>query len=322
MAGLKVRLVDLDEKTFDYDFDQLERAITPKTLAILLVYPFGLGCDFSRAQQLARDRGIYLIEDVAQSMGLKIDGRYAGTRGDIGFFSLSKGKPITAMRGGIIVTSDEKLAGKIKDHVELLPRASWAQSLRTIIEAKVVWFFLRPGLFWVIGKLPLVKLGETHYEPTMKVTRMPRAAAILCRRMLPRLDSINDARANVAASYLVRLAKSSDITPVIGRDQESSRFLRFPVLCADHTAREQLADQLADLGVSRMYRKPLSAIDDPELFADGNRRDNSFPGAKQIAERLLTLPTHVYVTPTDVDQITETILASTRLDRSSHHAAH
>ena len=108
-AGLKVRLVDLQKSNFDYDFAHLERAISNKTLAILLVYPFGLGCDVRQVQQLAKKNGVYLIEDVAQSMGLRVGGLFAGTIGDVGFYSLSKGKPITAIRGGIIVTNREDL---------------------------------------------------------------------------------------------------------------------------------------------------------------------------------------------------------------------
>lgn len=321
-AGLKIRLIDLREETLDYDFNQLEKAITSKTLAILLVYPFGLGCDIRRAQKIARDHGIYLIEDAAQSMGLKISGQFAGTIGDVGLFSLSKGKPITSMRGGIIVTKDEKLAQKIAGQMEGLPRAGWAQSLRVLIEAKVIWFFLRPGLFWVIGKLPFVKLGETHYEPMMKVTQMPRAAAILCRRMLPRLDAINEARAKTSMVYLDRMSKSPNLSPITGCEPETSRFLRLPVLCANHAAREKLADELVDWGASRMYRESLAAIDDPDLFAAGQLPAGSFPGATKIAQCLLTLPTHVYVTEKDIDGILQKIQTLTPNPRSSSHVSH
>jgi dTDP-4-amino-4,6-dideoxygalactose transaminase len=87
--------------------------ITPRTKAIVATHLFGNPCDIERIVSLADDSGIPVIEDCAQSFLAACDGRFVGTIGKIGCFSLQQGKHITTGEGGLVVTNDDELARRI-----------------------------------------------------------------------------------------------------------------------------------------------------------------------------------------------------------------
>lgn len=123
--GLKLRFVDVDINTLNYDLDQLERAITPATRAIMVVNLLGNPNDFARIRQIIGDRQIDIIEDNCESMGATFEGRQAGTHGIMGTFSAFFSHHISTMEGGMVVTDDEELY-----HILLALRAhGWTRNL-------------------------------------------------------------------------------------------------------------------------------------------------------------------------------------------------
>lgn len=107
--GLKIKFVDIDLNTLNYDLDQLEKAVTDKTKAIMVVNLLGNPNDFSRINQIVNGRNITLIEDNCESMGATFQGKKAGTFGVMGTFSSFFSHHISTMEGGFIVTDDEEL---------------------------------------------------------------------------------------------------------------------------------------------------------------------------------------------------------------------
>lgn len=107
--GLKIKFVDIDLHTLNYDLLSLEQAVTEKTRAIMAVNLLGNPNDFSRIQKIIGGRDIVLIEDNCESMGAKFEGRYAGTFGVMGGFSSFFSHHISTMEGGLVVTDDEEL---------------------------------------------------------------------------------------------------------------------------------------------------------------------------------------------------------------------
>ncbi|MGE8349863.1 MAG: DegT/DnrJ/EryC1/StrS family aminotransferase [Pseudomonas protegens] len=107
--GLKIKFVDIDLHTLNYDLDQLESAVTDKTRAIMAVNLLGNPNDFGKIQQIIGDRKIVLIEDNCESMGATYQGKQAGTFGVMGSFSSFFSHHISTMEGGLIVTDDEEL---------------------------------------------------------------------------------------------------------------------------------------------------------------------------------------------------------------------
>lgn len=107
--GLKIKFVDIDLHTLNYDLDQLEKAVSSKTRMIMAVNLLGNPNDFSRIRQVIADRDIILIEDNCESMGASYQGRKTGTFGVMGSFSSFFSHHISTMEGGLIVTDDEEL---------------------------------------------------------------------------------------------------------------------------------------------------------------------------------------------------------------------
>jgi CDP-6-deoxy-D-xylo-4-hexulose-3-dehydrase len=107
--GLKIKFVDIDLHTLNYDLDQLEQAVTEKTRAIMAVNLLGNPNDFDRIQKIIGGRDIVLMEDNCESLGATFKGKKAGTFGVMGTFSSFFSHHISTMEGGLIVTDDEEI---------------------------------------------------------------------------------------------------------------------------------------------------------------------------------------------------------------------
>lgn len=123
--GYRLKFVDIDLKTLNYDLDALEAAINERTRAIMAVNLLGNPNDFAAIARLTAGRDIILLEDNCESMGARFAGRQAGTFGVMGSFSCFFSHHISTMEGGVIVTDDEELY-----HILLALRAhGWTRDL-------------------------------------------------------------------------------------------------------------------------------------------------------------------------------------------------
>jgi CDP-6-deoxy-D-xylo-4-hexulose-3-dehydrase len=107
--GLKIKFVDIDLHTLNYDLDQLAQAVTDRTRAIMAVNLLGNPNDFGRVAGIIGHRNIVLLEDNCEAMGARFAGRQAGTFGVMGAFSSFFSHHISTMEGGLIVTDDDEL---------------------------------------------------------------------------------------------------------------------------------------------------------------------------------------------------------------------
>ncbi len=110
--GITPVLVEAEGLTWNIDPDLIERSITPKTKAIMVVHLYGHPCDMDAISEIAEKHGLPVIEDAAQAHGAEYKGRRAGSLGTIATFSLFANKVITSGEGGVIVTDSEELANK------------------------------------------------------------------------------------------------------------------------------------------------------------------------------------------------------------------
>jgi dTDP-4-amino-4,6-dideoxygalactose transaminase len=107
--------VDIDPVTFNADPDEVERALSPRTRAILPVHLYGLVADMDRIGAIAARAGVPIIEDAAQAIGARSHGQLAGTFGLMGCFSFFPSKNLGAFGdGGLVTTSDEALAATLR----------------------------------------------------------------------------------------------------------------------------------------------------------------------------------------------------------------
>jgi CDP-6-deoxy-D-xylo-4-hexulose-3-dehydrase len=123
--GLKLKFVDIDLDTLNYDLGALESAITNKTKMIMAVNLLGNPNDFDVINDLIKDKDIFIFEDNCESMGAEYKGRQAGTFGVMGTFSTFFSHHMATMEGGFVTTDDEELY-----HVLLSLRAhGWTRNL-------------------------------------------------------------------------------------------------------------------------------------------------------------------------------------------------
>ncbi len=107
--GLKLKFVDIDLNTLNFDLEQLERAVTENTKMIFAVNLLGNPNDFDAINKIIGNRDIILLEDNCESMGAEYKGKQTGTFGIMGTFSTFFSHHMATMEGGLVVTDDEEL---------------------------------------------------------------------------------------------------------------------------------------------------------------------------------------------------------------------
>jgi perosamine synthetase len=115
LAGAKPVLADVDPQTLNLDPECAERAITPRTKAIVPVHVSGRATDMDGLAAVANRHGLFIVEDAAEAFLSKYRGRCLGTLGIAGCFSLSPNKTITTGQGGLIATNDDRLHVRLRE---------------------------------------------------------------------------------------------------------------------------------------------------------------------------------------------------------------
>jgi perosamine synthetase len=127
-TGATPVFVDCRADDWLIDPADVEAKITPRTKAIMAVHLYGTICDMAALRAVADRHGVKLIEDCAEALGSFLDGRHAGTFGDVGTFSFFGNKTVTTGEGGMVVTSDDTLGArmrKVKGQGQSLDRRYW-----------------------------------------------------------------------------------------------------------------------------------------------------------------------------------------------------
>ncbi len=294
-AGLDIVLCDVDPDTLDFDYEFLERILDRDTLCVVSTHLFGIPSDVARIRALTAEKGIYIVEDAAQSMGTRIGEKQSGTLGDVGFFSLGRGKNITCGSGGIILTSSGEIARSIRSVSSGLKREPVADCLKNILEILLMAVFIDPRLYWFPGSLPFLGIGETRFDPRFPIYRMGGFKAGLMGSWRSRLERSNRCREVVALRYMTDLGLRN------GRPIYSTvlPFLRFPFYGEGPVFKERVCRQYGHLGISPMYPASIDNIG----ALSGTAGKGTFRGAETIARSLLTLPTHVLLKERDISEV-------------------
>jgi perosamine synthetase len=204
-AGLRPALCDVNPSTFDFDHALLEQTLTANTLCVIAHHLFGVPSEIERIRTHCSARGIYVVEDAAQAMGAESNGRRLGTIGDVGIFSLGRGKNITCGSGGIIVTNSARIANAIAPHYRQLPESSVVEVLKDFLLVVFMTIFIRPGLYWIAAALPFLRLGQTIFPKDIPMRRLSGMKAGLMRNWSSRLARSNNLRSETAAYFTRQL---------------------------------------------------------------------------------------------------------------------
>ncbi|WP_394705943.1 aminotransferase class I/II-fold pyridoxal phosphate-dependent enzyme [uncultured Hyphomonas sp.] len=186
-VGARPVLVDVDRDTWCLSAEAVERAITPRTRAIMPVHVFGRPSQMTEIAELAKAYGLYIIEDCAEAHGAKYDGQPIGSFSDISSFSFFANKIITTGEGGICLTNDADIATRmrmLRDHGMRPERRYW------------------------------------HEEPGFNFRMTNMQAAIGCAQ-IERMDELLAMRADVYERYVKALSGIPGVTFPPAMDQRA-----------------------------------------------------------------------------------------------------
>lgn len=299
-AGLKISLYDLHADTLAPDLSSLEKALNSRTLCVVACHLFGYPLDLQSLREMCRACGTHLLDDAAQAMGARINGKLAGTMGDVGLFSLSRGKNMTAVDGGIVLTDRDDVASSLRGMI--LPKGSdgAAQAMKNLARSLALTFMLHPRAYWLPASLPFLHIGTSIFDPEFETDGLDGFRAGLAGRVLERLDALNAGRRGVSISLLAGLESVSGVRTVRPLPAAEPVFLRLPVLPVSGGWAGGNIFEVPELGVVRSYPLALHQISGvlPHLAGAGR-----YPVSEMLARNLLTLPTHAFVQETDVNAI-------------------
>ena len=272
--------VDIEPETLCIDVSQVERAITPRTKAILAVDAFGHPAQLPALEGIAQAHGLRLIEDSAEALGSSLGGRRCGAFGDAGVFGFYPNKQITTGEGGAIVTHDERLA----------------EACRSMADQG------RGQEGW----LHHVRLGYNF--------RIDEMSAALGLSQLGRLSEIVAARARVADAYLGALADLEEIVlPKVAPGVGMSWFV-FVVRLADRFSRADrdrilAALERAEIGC-RNYFEPIHL--QPYIRQALGTGPGQFPVTEWVGDRTIALPFFPTMTPAEVERVVRALKEAIR----------
>ncbi len=295
-AGLRPDLCDIDPSTFDFDHALLERTLNDDTLCVIAHHLFGVPSAIDRIRALCEARHIFVIEDAAQAMGAESGGRKLGTLGDVGIFSLGRGKNITCGSGGIIVTNSDRIADAIAFEYSQLGAPALTRDFTELVRLVFMTTFIRPHLYWIPAALPFLGLGRTIFPKRIRIARLSGMKAGLLRDWRSRLARSNKLRSDTAGYFSRQLqVRAADGSPV--------PYLRFPIILPTSKARETLyaRSQKRGLGLSAGYPTPVSDIPDIRFSVSARQ----FPSARRVSQNLLMLPTHHWLSEKDKSAIAD-----------------
>ncbi len=269
-AGARPVFIDVREDDFGIDVAQIERAITPRTRAVVAVHLYGQPCDIAAIEAICARRGLALIEDAAQAVGADAGGRRCGRFGT-GAFSFYATKNLQTGEGGMITTDDDEVAGR-------------ARMLRSQ------------------GERARYVTEEAGYN-----YRLTEVAAALGQAQLPRLDARNRVRRANAARLTASLAAIDGIivpSEVAGRRHVWHQYT--VRVGAGRDARDRLQASLREDGIEAAVFYPTPIHRQP-LYQRLGYGDVRLPVAERLSTEVLSLPVHPALSAQDVDAVASAV---------------
>ncbi len=269
---VKPVFADIEETTFNLDPEKMEKAITKKTRAILVVHIFGQSANMDGILKIAKKHHLKIIEDACESLGSLYQGKMTGTMGDVGVYAFYPNKQMTTGEGGIIVTNNRKIH-------------NLCCSLRNQGRNK--------QNNWLIHE----RLGYNY--------RMDEMSAALGITQLKKLDWMIERKREVVTWYGRELSNIPSIKlPAIDKNRTHTWFVY--VIRITNGKRNKLMDGLAKANIQTKPYLPVIHLQ-PYMKKDFGYKKGDFPIAEKIASQTLALPFYVDLKRGDVQYIAEKI---------------
>jgi dTDP-4-amino-4,6-dideoxygalactose transaminase len=296
-AGADVLLYDVDTRTLGPNLDSLEAALRGGAGTLVIASLYGMPIDLDSVKELAARHGAVVVEDAAQAVGMTWRDRPAGSTGSFGVLSFGRGKGVTGGGGGALLLNDAAAAAALS--LLAVGEMRSPRGLKAALGLLAQWALARPEIYALPASLPL-GLGETRYRPPAPTGGASAASCAAVLRTLPLgLAEVAARRRN--ATRLLEAAEQGlrfrAIQVVTGGNPS---FLRLPLVASDGTA--PFSDRgAAALGVMPGY--PLALCDLPGFANRVRNSSAAFTGARRLAARLGTLPTHSRLSEPDLERL-------------------
>jgi dTDP-4-amino-4,6-dideoxygalactose transaminase len=276
LCGARPVFVDVEPDTYNMDVGRVEAAITPRTKAIMPVHMNGHAVDMDPLMEIARRRGLKVVEDVCHAAGGKYKGRFLGTIGDAGCFSFVQNKCISmGGEGGLVATDDA---------------AIWERCMVTANHGR--------GRRWFEGhKARRVYLAQ-QIETVGYNYRQNEVLSAIGRLQLRHLDEWNIRRRQNAALYHRLLGEfSNDLTLPVTRPYAEHAMLRF---VAQTPRRDALKAHLEERGVHVMveYGTPIHLDHAYQSYCGAP--EGTFPVTERLAQTILSFPCYQTLSDDDI----------------------
>lgn len=259
---------DVDPETWLIDPLEIQKKITDRTKAIMVVHVYGLPCNMDEIKSIADENGIAVIEDCAESFGSKYKGKYTGTIGDVGVFSFFGNKTITTGEGGMVVSNN-----------------------KTIIE--------RVNLFKGQG---LARHREYWHEVVGFNYRMTNLSAAIGLAQLERADEIIEKKILIASWYFEGL-RGLPLTYQESTGDVKHTWWMFTILVHDMNIRTTLRNFLKENGVET--RPVFHPVHTMPMYNDNFQQ---LKIAEDIGWRGINLPSYPDLTKEDIKEICSLII--------------
>jgi dTDP-4-amino-4,6-dideoxygalactose transaminase len=260
---------------------EIEKKITKKTKAILVMHYGGYPCDMQSILRIAKRRGLYVVEDAAHAPGAEYQGKKCGVLGDIGCFSFFSNKNLVTGEGGMVVTRSKEWAEKIR-------------RMRSHGMEALSWDKYR-------GRLSSYDIRGLGYN--YRTTEIQSALGLV---QLKKLDRNNKRRKKLVEIYRKELQETREISIPFSRFKGTPSYHLFPILVAPFVDRSRVMEKLKDFGIqSSIHYPPVHLFSLYRNQFDYKRGD--VPKTEEVSEREITLPLHPRLDTGDVKWIAKKV---------------
>ena len=261
-------LCDIYMNNWCIDADKIEKLITSKTKAIIVVHLYGNSADMDKIMEIAKNHKLYVIEDTAESLGTTYKGKKLGSIGDIGCFSFYGNKTMTTGEGGFCTTNNKELYERmsmLRDHGMTPKKRYWHEFI-----------------------------GYNY--------RMTNLQAALGVAQLERIDYFIERKHEIGKMYRERLKNKVALHPE-GTDYQGTYWL-YSILMRDEKERDNLMDFLYNNGIdTRRFFYPVHIMPRYRKYSEEN-----YPVSTDIAERGINLPSGVKLKDEEVNYVCDKII--------------
>lgn len=291
--GLVPVIVDCDPKTLNLDLNEVQKAVGPKTRAVMPVPIYGNPCDMDGLMAIAKKHGLTVIEDSCESLGATYKGKHVGSFGRVGTFSFYYSHHITTLEGGMVVTDDFELAEQLRS----LRAHGWVREMDQPKKYLETYADIDP-------KFLFVNIGYN-----LRATEPQGAMGSL---QLKKLDRFIQVRADNAEHWIKVLAPLKDLFDFVSvTPGAKSSWFGFPMVIrpgAPFTVRELFAHMRS----KDIEMRPLNAgniAGQPAIKPYPHRVVGDLPKVNYIWKHGFTFGNHQHVDPRARDYITATLNA-------------